>query len=219
MLYNDQEHRLQIVSNDNVTDVTLGYDDPTVTADDFVYNGSLKLDDKFKKAAASYNNAVNTLNNKAKEYIGTKAIDARCLGSIATLGVDGKFQLEDISEMLYKTDSYLEEYGLSGILKNYDSNYLEDCVQIKKLKINATNITWLASRSANYNNANTIFNIRFIDNFSYTSRDAFGLCYVYPDDDVSQNKNTYGLRPVFLLPSDILISSGEGSLDNPYVIE
>lgn len=219
MLYNDQEHRLQIVSNDNVTDVTLGYDDPTVTADDFVYNGSLKLDDKFKKVAASFNNAVNTLNNKAKAYMGTKAIDARCLGSIATLGVDGKFQLEDISEMFYKTDSYLEEYGLSGILKNYDSNYVEDCIQIAKLKINTTNITWLASRAAHSNSANTIFEIRFIDNFSYTSRDAFGLCFVYPDGDVSQNRNTYGLRPVFLLPSDILISSGEGSLDKPYVIE
>ena len=75
VLYNDEEHGLQIITNDSVTDVTLGYDDPTVTADDFVYNGSLTLSDNFKKAAASYNNAVDTLNKKAKEYMGEKAIE------------------------------------------------------------------------------------------------------------------------------------------------
>ena len=36
---------------------------------------------------------------------------------------------------------------------------------------------------------------------------------------VLYNDQEHGLRPVFLLPSDILISSGEGSLDKPYVIE
>lgn len=105
VLYNDETHGLQIISADNIEggDVTLGENDPTVTAEDFTYDGSAIVDDNFKKAAASYNKAVDTL-------------------------------------------------------------------------------------------------------YSFT-------------DDPYSTSYTYGFRPVFLLPSDVVISSGDGSEGNPYIIE
>ena len=71
VLYNDETHGLQIVTADNgvVPDVTLGYDDDKVTANDFSYDGSLSLTENFKKAAVSYNNAVDNLNEIARGYM------------------------------------------------------------------------------------------------------------------------------------------------------
>jgi len=214
--YNDEEHGLQIITNDSVTDVTLGYDDPTVTADDFVYNGSLTLNDKFKKAAASYNNAVDTLNNKAKEYMGTKAIDARSVGSIATLGADGKFQ-GDTSGMFTGTETYLETYSLNGIFKDTDTNYNEDRTRINSLEINATSDTWIASHFVYSRSDATDFSVQFFNvhgNIAHPN-----LCSVGRSGVDFSYSESCGLRPVFLLPSDIIISRGDGSEENPYVIE
>lgn len=216
VLYNDKEHGLQIITNDNVTDVTLGYDDPTVTADDFVYNGSLTLDDNFKKAAASYNNAVDTLNNKAKEYMGTKAIDARSVGSLATLGENGKFQRET-SEMFTGTATYLKTYGLNGIFKDKNASYSEDITRIKSLRINASSYTWLASRGVNSSVGSTYFFVECIDQAGIFRSNR--LCIVYPTGGTSESKAAEGFRPVFLLSSDIQINSGSGSSGDPYVIE
>ena len=220
--YNDDTHGLQIITNDNIKNeaeeeekVTLGYNDQTVTADDFVYNGSLTLDDDFKKAAASYNNAVDTLNNKAKEYMGEKAIDARSVGSIATLE-NGKFQ-GDTSGMFTGTETYLETYGLNGIFKNADTNYNEDVTRINSLGINATSITWLASHIVVSGSSDSYFDVRYL-NTSGGVRN-YGLCIVNSSGNADNYSPSYGFRPIFLLSSDIQISSGSGSSEDPYVIE
>ena len=222
VLYNDDTHGLQIITNDNIKNeaeeeekVTLGYKDPTVTADDFVYNGSLTLNDNFKKAAASYNNAVDTLNNKAKDYMGTKAIDARSVGSIATLE-NGKFQ-GDTSGMFTGTETYLETYSLNGIFKDKDTNYNEDVTKIKNLGINATSNTLLASRHVYSDSSSTYFYVRSL--FTYGRVNYVDLCIVYSSRLTNYFSPSYGFRPVFLLPSDIQISSGSGSSEDPYVIE
>ena len=213
--YNDEENGLQIIANANVTDVTLGYDDPTVTADDFVYNGSLTLSDNFKKAAASYNNAVNTLNKKAEDYKGTKAIDARSVGSIATLE-NGKFK-GDTSGMFTGTEAYLETYSLNGIFKNTDTNYNVDVTRINSLGINAASNTWLASRGVASSSGDAYFNVRFLN----TSGGVYGysLCGVNLKGGTYGGSESCGFRPVFLLSSDLQISSGSGSSEDPYVIE
>ena len=223
VLYNDDTHGLQIITYDNIKneagereEVTLGYDDPTVTADDFVYNGSLTLDDDFKKAAASYNNAVDTLNNKAKEYMGTKAIDARSVGSLATLGENGKFQGET-SEMFTGTATYLETYSLNGIFKDKNTNDSEDITRIGSLRINASSYTWLASRGVNSSVGSTYFFVECIDQAGIFCSNR--LCIVYPTGATSGSKASSGFRPVFLLPADIQINSGSGSSGDPYVIE
>ena len=222
VLYNDDTHGLQIITNDNIKneaeeeeEVILGYNDPTVIADDFVYNGSLTLSDNFKKAAASYNNAVNTLNKKAEDYKGTKAIDARSVGSIATLE-NGKFQ-GDTSGMFTGTETYLETYGLNGIFKNEDTNYNEDVTRINSLGINATSITWLASRNVNSYSSDADFFVRILN--THGGVDIKGLCTVDSSGGTYYITPSFGFRPIFLLSSDIQISSGSGSSEDPYVIE
>lgn len=218
VLYNDDTHGLQIITNDNVTYVTLGADDPTVTADDFVYNGSLTLNDKFKKAATSYNNAVDTLNNKAKEYMGTKAIDARSVGSIATLGENGKFE-GDTSDM-WSSNAYqnITDYSLNGIFKYSPANsYFDDWITIKNLKINASNTIWLAFNYVISFSVYLDLRMYCMSEFTY---DNIGFCTVFDNGNIGNIKSySYGLRPVFLLSSDIIISRGDGSEENPYVIE
>ncbi len=134
VFYNDTEHGLQIISADNMPEeVTLGsYDD-------------------FEKSKEDYNNAVDILNNKAKTYIKSGdgiAIDARSLGSIATLK-DGKFQEDPVTKTEYKNDyDYFSEYN--DQFKVADENYIEDgdvwTGQLQKLGLNVTS-AWLASRS------------------------------------------------------------------------
>ena len=208
VLYNDQEHGLQIITNDNIRNeygeeekIMLGAEDPTI----------VNVSNEGKKALQSYNCAVDTLNNKAKAYMGTKVIDARSIGSVAILGKDGKFQ-GDISKNAEYTN--LENYEV----KEEDTNYIEDQNQIKILKLNATDYTWLASRCVIFSQETDLY-VRYLDVHNNV-RD-------YPDSLYSRGAHQnygyrsieYGFRPVFLLPSDILISSGEGSLDKPYVIE
>lgn len=216
--YNDIEHGLQIITNDNVTNVTLGYNDPTVTADDFTYNGSLTLSDNFKKAAASYNNAVDTLNNKAKEYMGTKAIDARSVGSSPFLGEDGKFK-GDTLVMWSEDNQYMIYYGFNDIFKNEDPSYRFDETRIKSLQINTTSTTWLASRNIPPGQTGYLYiSVRCIDK----SGDVNDSClfYLYRSNGGTHGYSvSNGFRPIFLLPSDIIITSGSGSLEDPYIID
>ena len=218
VLYNDETHGLQIVSDDNIEggNVTLGYGDPTVTAEDFTYDGTATVSENFKKAAASYNNAVDTLNKKAEDYMGTKAIDARSIGSIATLNGEGKFQ-GDTSGMFTGTETYLETYAWNGKFKDADTNYTEDVKQIIALELNATSTTWLASRDVISGSSNTYFIVRIL--YAAGNTASGNLCYVAFIGSTSSISHAFGFRPVFLLSSDIIISSGDGSEGNPYVIE
>ena len=144
VLYNDEVHGLQIITNDNVGEVSLGSSDNTVTADEFIYAGTADVNDNFKKAAASYNNAVELLNEKAKEYKGEKALDARSVGSIAILE-NGKFKKDIDTKMWRGTEEYIENYKLNDKFKNEDTNYKEDVEQINLLGLNSTDNTWFAS--------------------------------------------------------------------------
>ena len=197
VLYNDETHGLQIITNDNIDNVTLG-------------------DEDVEKTISSYNNAIDTLNNKAKEYKGLKAIDARSLGSIATL-IDGKFQGD--------TSGTKSVAGYT--IKSQDINYREDYNQIRTLDLvdlTSPGSTWLASRCIYQEGDNWLIGlyIYFVSNSGslYVSDDYDG------DWEISTNSanirceaETYGLRPILLLPSDIYITSGNGTKEQPYVIE
>ena len=222
VLYNDAEHGIQIVTADNgvVSDVTLGYGDDKVTAADFIYDGSATVDDNFKKAAASYNNVVDNLNERAVEYMDKKGIakGARSLGSIATLE-NGRFQ-GDTSGMFTGTYRYFTTYKWNEKFKVADTNYKEDVEQLNNLELNATGYTWLASRNITSNTVGGVFIVRYV--FASNSLGTLGghnLCNVVSDGSIRKSSRSSGFRPVFLLTSDVVISSGEGSNENPYVIE
>lgn len=219
VLYNDETHGLQIITAGNVEEkVTLGLGDTMDTATGFSYGGPVKIDEKFRKAAASYNNAVNNLNNKAKSYKDTKGIakDARCLGSTSTLK-DGKFE-GDTSGMWTGTYEYFKTYGWNNKFKTTDTNYSEDVNQLNSLGLNVSaGYTWLASRVV-YSNASAagfhVYGVLPNGNVYW-----FPLCQVDSSRPAWGSDPSFGFRPVFLISSNVVISSGDGTIGNPYNIE
>ena len=216
VLYNDDKHGIQIISADNVGNVTLGSGDTLVGNADFEYDGSATIDDEFKLAATSYNKAVSTLNNKAKTYKNSTALDARCLGSdpVPTNGVFA----EDVAGYWSGSYEYLTTYGWNDKFKTSDTKYTEDVAKLNSLGLNiSTGYTWLASRFVNSYPSVTSFMVRYV----YSGGGASGdyLCGVYSDGRVGSGSPSNAFRPVFLLPSGVIISGGDGSSGNPYVIE
>lgn len=198
VLYSDEIHGIQIVAENNVEDVTLGE------------TGN------FEKSREDYNNAIDILNNKAKEYKGTKAIDARCLGGIAELK-DGKFQGDTGGTY------YVEGYEFKTT-----ANYTHaDLGQMQKLELNTTSDSWLASRSLSSIGGNNIsgkgFCVRYLGSNYKDWDDTVCAVYseVYSESDSKQRgySCTHGLRPVFLISPDTAITSGDGSEEDPYIIE
>ena len=205
VLYNDEVHGLQIVSDSNTEMITLGASDSTITE----VTGELNI------AMASYNNAVDRLNDKAKEYIGTKAIDARCLGSIATLK-NGKFQGDTSKCYSDSSGGYLDNYEF----KDGDSNYEEDVNRIVALDIGS--YSWLASRSFmpySYGNI-TYFGVNILNvSYAIVNNNSYSLGKTRGGTYEGAYSLSYGIRTVFLLPENTIISSGDGSKENPYIIE
>ena len=206
--YNDDIHGLQIITNDNVKNdegeeekVILGEGDKTVEETSELPEGMV-----------SYNNAVDTLNNKAKEYMGTKAIDARSVGNKATLK-EGLFDKTD-DQGLYAGDNNVS--GEYYKLKNADTNYEEDVARINELGINSTNTTWLASREVRPYSEHTDFGIHRLGTSGNVT---YGELFSFSGKNISIGNMVHSFRPVFLLPDDITISGGSGTSEDPYVIE
>lgn len=215
VLYNDDTHGIQIISADNVENVTLGNGDTLVGNADFEYDGSVTINDNFKLAATSYNKAVTTLNNKAKTYKNSTALDARCLGSdpVPTNGVFA----EDVAGYWSRSYEYLKKYGWNDKFKTSDTKYKEDVAKLNSLGLNISTDSWLASRDVSSYSSYTCFDVRSVSS-SGDKNDEY-LCYVDPDGSVSSYSPSNAFRPVFLLPSGVIISGGDGSSGNPYVIE
>lgn len=219
VLYNDDTHGLQIITAESVENVTIGSGDSEVEESDFVYDGMGDVSNDFKKAAASYNNIVNNLNKRAKTYMDTKgtATDARCLGSIPTLNSNSKFKGDTTSEMWSETYSYLETYSWNNKFKNIDTNYLEDVKQLNDLQLYVSSgYVWLATRNILDFSDNARMTVRMVDSGHLSEEQ---LIFIYSVGASGGNAPSSGFRPVFLLASDIVISSGNGSSENPYVIE
>ena len=215
VLYNDDTHGIQIISADNVGNVTLGNGDTLVGNADFEYDGSVTINDNFKLAATSYNKAVTTLNNKAKTYKNSTALDARCLGSdpVPTNGVFA----EDVAGYWSRSYEYLKKYGWNDKFKTSDTKYKEDVAKLNSLGLNISTDSWLASRYVSSYSSYTCFDVRSVSSSGDTNDEY--LCYVDPDGSVSSYSPSNAFRPVFLLPSSVIISGGDGSSENPYVIE
>ena len=130
VLFNDEDG-IDIISDDSVTTVTLGYGDTNenVTASSFTYTGSGTMDDNSKKAAASYNRVFTTLNEVAESYrnkIDGIAESARCVGSPRGTTVN----TPDSSNYYTGTYSYMSKYSWNGMFKNTDTYYLTDFEKI-----------------------------------------------------------------------------------------
>lgn len=181
-------------------------------------------DEAVKKAALSYNNALENLDKRAHDYISGDgiAIDARCLGYLAQVS-DGKFT-KNVSDM---GDFDLVE-NLAGYDLGYsiDNNYIADMNQIIALQISSgPPYCWSASRYVYHT---------YISGDSHSSPLSmyqFGLIgFIEPaklcvtrnwsnssEPSIEAFSQERGFRPVFLLSPDLKIVSGKGTLDEPYI--
>lgn len=199
------EYGLQIISDKNVKNVTLG-------------------STTYSLAVESYNNAIETLNNEAEAYINTEyAYDARCVGSLPIVE-NGMFTKKDSGATTYVT----LPFTASGYIKSLDSdtNYEIDKAQMKAGGINlwfTGEGYWLASRCVGVNELEDVrFCLRnardFEDNSETTDWPNILMLSGYPSWHGYSRE--LGLRPCISLKSNIIkITSGDGkSADTAYVI-
>ncbi len=218
VLYNDTTNGLQIISDKNVEEVTLGTDGEDLTA--------------FQVSMNDYNNAIETLNQKAEYYATNSpyALDGRCVGSVPTVGIDGKFNAKNTE--VSQTYSIPDEWTLpsgwtskdTGCQKDTDENYITDYNVMKTLEnsgelsiLTKDDSYWLASHSRTSDSSRCHFRICYINTSGIV--DYGRLCYVLSTGGIKSDLNDSGLRPVILLKPGVEVASGDGSETSPFILE
>ena len=133
------EYGLQIISDKNVADVTLGGSD-------------------WDTARDSYNNAITTLNNEAGKYLNRAyATDARCVGSVPT-NQNGTFTNKNSENAGPVQLPFTSSVSGANNMKDADTNYTIDQTQMNNLNIWTTgNYYWLASHRVDGRNSQLCF--------------------------------------------------------------
>ena len=205
VLYNDTTNGLQIISDKNVEEVTLGTDGEDLTA--------------FQVSMNDYNNAIETLNQKAEYYATNSpyALDGRCVGSVPTVGADGKFNAKNTEEL--GTYSIPDEWTLpsgwtsrdTGCQKWSDTNHETDYNTMEALEdsgvieiLETGEYYWLASRRVV---SGTFYMWNVMTSGTLYSR---YLCYVNSEGNQRGITGKLGLRPCISLKSDIKVIAGDG---------
>ena len=191
----DSEYGLQIISDKNVKDITLG-------------------GNTFEEARISYNNAIQTLNNEAEKYMNEQyATDARCVGSIPT--VENGLLVDKNSET---PEPFTMQYTYNGSknidCKGTDTNYTIDQEQMQNFNLWITKESyWLSSRLVTSKTDNCYFGMRIVNDvgdlisfLDICQVDSGG--YIY-----GQVSHEFGLRPCILLRTDIKITGGDGKIE------
>lgn len=208
ILYDDEEHGMQIVPTENVITLQLGTD------------GQLAC------SRAGYNNIIEVLNNISDEYINEYAESARSIGSDPA-------NRDDRITTYYTVPSNWPGGSYTGF-KETDTYYESDIAKMQEVdeatsdKISVTDAEYyLASRhSSPYYEDGTldgvIFYIRTV-NTSGTMVDASGRIGACSDGagltSTWMITSKAGVRPVIKLKDTVKIVSGTGTRDNPYIIK
>ena len=205
------EYGLQIISDKNVRNVTLG------------------VQDNYSESVTAYNNAIEDLNEYTEDYINDEyAYDARCVGSAPTISNGmfvnkNKVKFEGTTEYVVpsETNYVTPQFTNANYINSYttDKNYETDQTQMKTAEIWTTEENyWLASRKVYSSSSFCSFYVRYV----YSSGALAGddLCGVYSGGNASGNSRENGLRPCISLKSDIIkITGGTGEdADNAYII-
>lgn len=194
------EYGLQIISDKNVKNVTLG-------------------STTYSEAVEAYNNAIETLNNEAEVYINTEyAYDARCVGSLPTVE-KGMFTKKDNGSSAYVTPQFTNASYVNSL--DADTNYEMDKVQMNNGDVNiwlTKEEYWLASRGEIL--ASTDFCGFYMRVVVWGGETKRNVCTVYANGTSKGELREYGLRPCISLKSDIIkITGGDGkNADTAYVI-
>ncbi len=194
------EYGLQIITDKNITNVTLGGSD-------------------WATASASYNNAITTLNNEAGKYLNRAYVtDTRCVGSVPT-NQNGTFTNKNSENAGPVRLGFTSSVSGANNMKGIDTNYTADQTQMNNLNIWKTGEDyWLASRNPDddANSYSCRFFLRYVGD-SGTLFDSY-LCHVIKNGETMGRSYTKGLRPCFSLKSDIKITGGDGTSENPYTM-
>ncbi len=199
---------MQIISDKNVEDVTLGASSWVATRN-------------------SYNSAIKTLNQKAERYAESSpyALDGRCVGSVPTVGTDGSFNAKNTENVGPVELQFTSSVEGANNMKDEDSNYEIDYDTMEALEESGVpNILkteewyWLASRYVDDSKSyNCYFYVRAVQKRSGNLSTSNSMCYVFDDDwhnaPYGEGVSTkYGLRPCISLRTDVkVIGGGDGS--------
>ena len=102
-------------------------------------------------------------------------------------------------------------------MKSTDTNYKTDYDQMEILRIlNIGDSYWLASRYAATYAFYSGFYVRYVDS-NGSLIDYNFLCSIEADSAWG-NKISNGLRPIFILNSNVKVIGGSGTSDSPYTL-
>ena len=205
VLYNDETNGLQIISDKNVENVTLGTEGDDLSA--------------WQASMNDYNNAIETLNQKAEYYATNSpyALDGRCVGSVPTVGTDGIFTAKNTE--VKGTYSIPDDWTLpsgwtsrdTGCQKWSDTNHETDYNTMEALEdsgaieiLETGEYYWLASRRVV---SGTFYMWNVMTGGTLYSR---YLCYVNSEGNQRGITGKLGLRPCISLKSDIKVIAGDG---------
>ena len=192
---------VEIITMESVEYVELGNGTGSFQANNTTY---------FNTAMNSYNNAIETLNDATAPYNNsTYSSRARCVGS------DPSNPTSDSPGYFTSSYSYMASYN--GQFKNQDTHYETDYNQMGTLGIREINgIYWLASRYVGESSIGSLLSMRYVNASGNLCNDS--LCYVGSSGRTNSHSDTYGLRPVFLLRSNIKVTGGTGEDGSPYTL-
>ena len=160
-----------------------------------------------------YNTAISDLNNKVEEYMNDLYVkSARCVGTVP----NNKGFESEIKDFKLQFEFYYDTYQI----RDQDDNYKNDVNKMELLGIKDIETDyWLASRWVDYNSvgawASLTFGLRFIETNGQLNEAIAGDCGL---GDTSPASEYHGLRPVFTLKSNLKVTGGDGSEENPYTL-
>lgn len=196
---------LQIISDRNVEEVTLGGND-------------------WDSAKESYNHAIETLNRKSEKYVNSAyAYDGRCVGSVPTTrnGIFIAKNTENKTTVILPEEYTIPEGWESRDTGLYgeDTNYETDITAMEQSKIltqgEATGIlkideAWLASREG----LGEMHRVNSMADYNEIALFTTPLLTILSNGSYSFDELVFGLRPcISLKASHIKITGGDGKTE------
>lgn len=207
VLYNDSTYGVQLTSSKNVITITLGTNKVA------------------SKGWNAYQNLISILNTISDYYINTNyAVSARSIGTVPSN------RAAESSNITFKLGSGV---STSNIGKNTDTNYTKDLTAMQNAKnqnssgIASTGETYflgsryLAISSQYTDDGGAVFNARIINSSGSISNASIAVATNSANYTYSgwSKQYTGGVRPVVKLKSNIIITDGDGTENNPYILQ
>ena len=223
VMYNDNEHGLQIIAVNPITKIRIGKNDPNENVE-----GEMGSNER---AINSYNRAIITLNEAAESYMetadgSTLAIDARCPGTDSkNKNYPCNLVGEERQQEMFVADSqysYMNEYN-GKFFRKFAGNpsAVEDGKRLWKIGARSFSDTSISSSywwgqytTYNYTGYGHYFSVPVFKSDGILS--AWGFITVNEDGNVQTSSSNVGFRPILILSPDVKIIGGEGTEEVPF---